>query len=115
MNTVEVCTACGDIDEALDVNHTWELVADASELKAGDKIIIVANGYGYAMSTTQRDKNRQNAEKSAFVKKLALSDSNCQRDAKMYECEKAEIGFVTKKCIRIAVFWCIFVKNEGSL
>lgn len=37
---------------------TWNLVTDASELAAGDKVIIVAGDYDYAMSTTQNKNNR---------------------------------------------------------
>lgn len=37
---------------------TWNLVTDASELAAGDQVIIVAKGYTNAMSTTQGSNNR---------------------------------------------------------
>lgn len=38
------------------------LVTDVSELKAGDQIIIAANGYDYALSTTQAKNYRDRAE-----------------------------------------------------
>ena len=37
----------------------FELVTDAASLKAGDKVIIVAKDYGYALGTNQRTNNRQ--------------------------------------------------------
>ena len=57
--------------ETVTVNYTikepaaageYELVTDASILKAGDKIIIAAADYGYAISTTQNKNNRGQAE-----------------------------------------------------
>ena len=39
----------------------YTLVTDASTLAAGDKIIIAATGYDYALSTTQKDNNRGQA------------------------------------------------------
>lgn len=40
---------------------TYNLLTDVSNLKAGDKIIIVATGYDYALSTTQNGNNRGQA------------------------------------------------------
>ena len=40
---------------------TWDLVTDASTLKTGDQIVIVANDYNYALSTTQNNNNRGQA------------------------------------------------------
>ena len=45
------CTIC-------DKEVTWTLVTDASQLSAGNKVVIVANGYDYALSTTQNKNNR---------------------------------------------------------
>ncbi len=42
-------------------DEVYTLVTDASTLKIGDKIIIAAAGYNYAISTTQNDKNRGRA------------------------------------------------------
>lgn len=36
----------------------WQLVTDASTLAVGDKVIIAAAGYNFAMSTTQNNNNR---------------------------------------------------------
>ena len=36
----------------------WELVTDASSLAVGDKIVIVASGYNYALGSTQASNNR---------------------------------------------------------
>ena len=40
---------------------TWQLVTDASTLKAGDEIVIAAKDYNYAISTTQNTNNRAQA------------------------------------------------------
>ena len=40
---------------------TWELVTDASTLKAGDRVVIAAKDYSYAISTTQNGNNRGQA------------------------------------------------------
>ena len=40
---------------------TWELVTDASTLAAGDRIVIAAKDYNYAISTTQNSNNRGQA------------------------------------------------------
>ncbi len=40
---------------------TYTLVTDASALKAGDRVIIVASDYSYALSTTQNGNNRGQA------------------------------------------------------
>ena len=40
----------------------WKLVTDESLLSAGDKIIIAATDYNYALSTNQKDANRGHAE-----------------------------------------------------
>ena len=53
-----VCTVCGS--ESLG-EGAWQLVTDASTLEAGDKIVIVAVGNDYAISTTQKPNNRGQA------------------------------------------------------
>ena len=40
---------------------TWTLVTDASSLAVGDKIVIAAKDYNYAISTTQNSNNRGQA------------------------------------------------------
>ena len=50
------CSRC-EIEEPV----PYELVTDIDNLKVGDKIVIVATGYNYALSTTQNDKNRGQA------------------------------------------------------
>ncbi len=40
---------------------TWTLVTDASELVAGDQVIIAAKDYNVAISTTQNSNNRGQA------------------------------------------------------
>ncbi len=39
----------------------WTLVTDATSLKAGDKVVIVASGFDFALSTTQNNNNRGQA------------------------------------------------------
>ena len=41
--------------------ETWTLVTNASDLKAGDQIVIAAKDYNYAISTTQNTNNRGQA------------------------------------------------------
>ena len=55
---------------------TATLVTDASSLKAGDKIIIVAAGYDAAMSTTQNKNNRASASvtKSADAATITVGE-----------------------------------------
>lgn len=45
-------------DDTTASTGTWTLVTDASPLAAGDKIIIAASDYDYALSTTQNNNNR---------------------------------------------------------
>ena len=40
---------------------TWQLVTDASTLKAGNRVVIAAKDYNYAMSTDQKSNNRGQA------------------------------------------------------
>ena len=44
-----------------DSGCTWQLVTDASTLKAGDRVVIAAKDYNYALSTTQNNNNRGQA------------------------------------------------------
>ena len=39
-------------------SNTATLVEDVADLKVGDKVVIVASGYDYALSTTQNNNNR---------------------------------------------------------
>ena len=41
--------------------ETWTLVTNASDLKAGDEVVIAAKDYNYAISTTQNSNNRGQA------------------------------------------------------
>ena len=42
--------------------QVWTKVTDASNLKAGDKVVIVAKDYDFALSTTQNNNNRGQVE-----------------------------------------------------
>ena len=54
---------------------TWTLVTDAGELAAGDKVVIVAKDYDYAMSTTQNSNNRGQAAVSKSGNSLTFTSS----------------------------------------
>lgn len=54
--TCNVTVTAGEVAKA------WTLVTDASTLKAGDQIVIVATKSNYAMSSTQNSNNRAQAE-----------------------------------------------------
>ena len=52
------CSVCGGKMSTVEI---WQLVTDASTLNPGDKIVIVAKDYDYALSTTQNGNNRGRA------------------------------------------------------
>jgi|GEM_PF-5742932 len=92
------CSVCGETEEGiiaalghdfdLESNNecanchqrgVWTLVTDASKLSAGNKIIIVASDYNYALSTTQNDNNRgQIAITKSDDKNTLAANSNVQ-------------------------------------
>lgn len=51
------CSVCGE-KEPTTGSTVWQLVTNVNDLKAGDKIVIVAAEYDYAMSATQSSNNR---------------------------------------------------------
>ena len=53
----EIATGTFTTDQAI-----WKLVTDKSQVSVGDKIVIAATNYKYALSTTQNDANRGQAE-----------------------------------------------------
>ncbi len=58
---VNMSKSLGDTDitlYAVFTNQLYELVTDASTLSAGDKVVIAATGYDYAISTKQNTNNR---------------------------------------------------------
>ncbi len=54
--------------------QNWELVTDANSLKEGDKIVIVAKDYDYALSTTQNNNNRGQAAVTKTGDKVTFGD-----------------------------------------
>lgn len=46
----------------VETDGTYTLLTNLADLKVGDKIVIAAKDYGYAMSTTQNNNNRGQAE-----------------------------------------------------
>ena len=51
------CSVCGE-EEPTTGSTVWQLVTDVNDLKAGDKIVIVAKNADVALSTTQNNNNR---------------------------------------------------------
>lgn len=56
----------------------WVLVTDASTLAAGDKVLIVNNDVGKALSTDQKSNNRGAADVTIFDNKIAEITSDVQ-------------------------------------
>lgn len=59
---------------AFEESKVYELVTDASDLTVDSKIIIVASGYNYAMSTTQNNNNRGQAAVTKSDDKSTIKD-----------------------------------------
>ena len=59
---------------------TWKLVTDASTLKVGDEVVIVASSANYALSTTQNTNNRGQTAvtKNTTNKTVSWTESNVQ-------------------------------------
>lgn len=53
-----VCSRCGNKTSE---KNAWQIVTDVSNLQTGDKIVIVAKDFNYALSTTQNNNNRAQA------------------------------------------------------
>lgn len=64
----------GTLDGGTPTYSAWELVTDASTLSVGDRIIIAASGYNYAISTTQNNNNRGVAVISKSSDKFTLNE-----------------------------------------
>ena len=60
MTRFKVGMADAEVEEPGELT-TYNLLTDIDELNAGDKIIIAAAGYDYALSTTQNSNNRDQA------------------------------------------------------
>lgn len=54
--------------------ESWQLVLNANELRAGDKIIIVATGYDVALGTAQLTSNRSQAPITKDGNTVTISD-----------------------------------------
>ena len=60
-----VCIKCNYTDTPVDpVGGIWKLVTDVSTLKPGDKIIIVSKDSDFALSTNQKENNRDQSSVS---------------------------------------------------
>ena len=67
-----VCDVCGEPNT--ETSLVWQLCSDEAELKAGDKIIIVAQSQEYALSGTQSASNRPSAEISKNGTTASIGD-----------------------------------------
>lgn len=87
--TLTATVTCEDVTETKDfevtlvappesVDGTWALVTDASSLKAGDKIVIVAAGSNFALSTTQSSNNRSQTAITKLGNNTVLFDETVQ-------------------------------------
>ena len=56
-------------------NEEWTLVTNESELNVGDTIVIVANGYDVALSTTQNTNNRKETAITKSGNTITFGDS----------------------------------------
>ena len=54
---------------------TYTKVTDASTLAAGDKVVIVANDYDYALGTNQKDNNRDAVAVTKTDNTVAVTDA----------------------------------------
>jgi len=69
------CTVCGN-EKPASVTYVWQLVTDASNLAANDKIVIISSAVNYALGTTQNNNNRSTASitKSSDGKTITFDD-----------------------------------------
>ena len=68
------CERCGQTIGGSET-PTWTLVTDASTLKAGDQIVIVASGSNYALGTTQNSNNRNAVSITKGNNTVTINDS----------------------------------------
>ena len=62
--------------------ETWELVTNVSSLSTGNKIVIAAKGYNYAISTTQNNNNRAQATITKNGSTITWNSNVCEFDLK---------------------------------
>ena len=67
---------------AYEEGASWELVNNVSELSVGNKVVIAAASYNYAISTTQSGNNRAQAEITKSGSTITWSSSVCEFDLK---------------------------------
>lgn len=72
--TTIVVTFVEDVETPVGENE-YVLVTDVNELKAGDKIVIVASAEDYALSTTQNTNNRGSVAITKSGNKVEINDS----------------------------------------
>ena len=90
-NFVEgVCDVCGEVDPDYvpSENGSYVLVTNHNTLSVGDKIVIVANGYDLALSTTQNTNNRGTAVITKDGNTVTLSD-----DVQVITLERGATGY----------------------
>lgn len=75
--TAGECSATVAVSQAMKIatgTGEWTLVTNISELAAGDKIVIVAQDYDYALSTTQKTNNRAAASITKSNNTVTIGD-----------------------------------------
>lgn len=109
---------------------TWELVTDASTLKAGDRVVIAAKDYNYAMSTDQKSNNRgqtsitKNNSNITFgndVQILTLSDGKSAGtlafntgSGYLYAASSSDNYLRTENTLSDNSSWSITIANDGT-
>ncbi|MBO4876194.1 MAG: T9SS type A sorting domain-containing protein [Bacteroidales bacterium] len=68
--------------DVLSTPETWELVTNVSSLSTGNKIVIAAKGYNYAISTTQNNNNRAQATITKNGSTITWNSNVCEFDLK---------------------------------
>ena len=64
----------GGGSEGGETTETWTLVTDASTLSVGDKVVIAAAEYNFALSTDQRSNNRNQASITKNSNTITITD-----------------------------------------
>lgn len=127
----EVVVTIVQAGDSVVVVKAWTLVTDASTLKAGDQIIIVAKDYNYAISTDQKSNNRGQAavtksgstinEPGATVQKLTLEAGKSSGtfafntgSGYLYAASSSKNYLKTEKTMSANSSWSITIATNGT-
>lgn len=128
VSTAELVYTNADEPEA---PKAWTLVTDASTLKAGDQIVIVAKDYNYAISTEQKSNNRGQAavtksgstivEPGTTVQKLTLETGKSSGtfafntgSGYLYAASSSSNYLRTEKTMSANSSWGITIASNGT-